>query len=78
MEDREERAAQRAMVEASIRMQSLFRGSFARKTHSKLTKVQELLLKRLWIVRLNLSTSKRKKAAKMVRLFVGLCIIVTI
>ena len=69
MEDREERAAQRAMVEASIRMQSLFRGSFARKTHSKLTKVQELLLKRLWIVRLNLSTSKRKKAAKMVRLF---------
>ena len=68
-ESREERAAQRAMVEASIRMQSLFRGSFARRTHSKLTKVQELLLKRLWIVRLNLSTSKRKKAAHLVRKF---------
>ena len=68
-EDREERAQQKAQVEACVRMQSIFRGSFSRKATSKLSKVQQLLLKRLWIIRLNLQTKKRKEHSGLLRQF---------
>ena len=57
------------MVEASIRrMQSTVRESFVRRTHGKLTKVQELLLKRFGLFD-KLIDQQKKKAAHLVRTF---------
>ena len=49
---REEIAEEKAKVQAVIRMQSMFRGGFTRDLHEKFVKVKEMLLERLWIIRL--------------------------
>jgi hypothetical protein len=62
---------ERAKVQAVIRMQSMFRGGFTRDLHEKFIKVKEMLLSRLWIIRLNIHTKQRKREASLVRSFLN-------
>lgn len=64
-----ELAEERAKIEAVIKMQSIFRGGFERSLFDKFTRVREMLLRRLWIIRLNIHTKQRKDQAKLVRKF---------
>ena len=68
---REEIADEKAKVQAVIRMQSMFRGGFERSLFDKFQQVQEMLMKRLWIIRLNIHTKKRKREAGLVRQFLN-------
>ena len=68
---REEIAEEKAKVQAVIRMQSMFRGGFERSLFDKFQQVQEMLMKRLWIIRLNIHTKKRKREAELVRSFLN-------
>ena len=64
-------AEERARINAVIRMQSMFRGGFERSLFDKFTKVREMLLRRLWIIRLNIHTKQRKQQAGLVRGFLN-------
>ena len=64
-------AEERAKIEAVIKMQSIFRGGFERSIFDKFTRVREMLLRRLWIIRLNIHTKQRKKQAALVRSFIN-------
>ena len=67
--ERERIADENAKIQACIRLQSSFRGSFARGMYDKFVRVREMLLKRLWKIRLGLHAKFRARDAQLVRSF---------